>query len=459
MEVYKPFFWEKEKQIPGSNVRYLVRLQDHPLKNESNEVDATMFLYSYIRQPQEAGRPVIFAYNGGPGAASSWVHLGLLGPKRLKLENFLKQEGRAGWRLEDVQDTILEQADLVLIDPVGTSFSVILKDSARKRYYSTLGDAKSFSDLIETWLEENGRKEAPVYLLGESYGTIRNVVLADVLPDWINLRGIISIGTSLNVGAAPLPVEPNVRRLAANAAACWYHFHQEEISEEEFIRQADVFAYGEYAHALLMGNRLEKDAFDRTVKQLSYYSGLDEAFLREHKLRYTEPEFLTRLCPGKVISTYDSRLTLPFSPEQFNPDMMNSLEHEPFMTRIGDSYEEAIEKYLKEELCIPENRTYNPEPMLDIALGWDYANAPKSTMELPVELMKNRKELNFLFVAGYYDLQSTFDFLTYYLSQYDLPSDRTFVRVYQSGHASYVGDGNAEAITQDIRKLIDHTKK
>lgn len=453
-QTYTPFSWEAEKEIPETDIRYVVRLKDYPLFDETGEMDACMFSYSYIRRPEDSKRPVIFAYNGGPGAASSWVHLGLLGPRKLELEDFLEKEGRAGWKLADNPDTILDSADVVLIDPVGTSFSVITKGEARSRYYTTTGDARTFVDFIENWLKENHRERSPIYLLGESYGTIRNVAVADLLPETIHLKGIISIGTSLNVGAAPLPVEPNVRRLAANAAACWYHFHQEEMKEETFLKEADAFAYGPYAHALLMGSRLPKEERDEVAEKLAYYSGMDKAFLKEHGLRYTEPEFLTRVYPGKVISTYDSRLTLPFDPKDFNPDMLNSMDNEPFMTRVGDSFDEAIAKYLKEELAVPEGRTYNPEPLMDIALGWNYRDMKKSTMDLPVELMKRREDLKFFFVAGYYDLQSTFDFLTYYLSQYDLPEERTLVKVYQSGHASYVGGNNAEEITEDIRKLM-----
>lgn len=453
-EKYTPFYWEKETRIPDTDITYKVCLKDYPLTDETGETDAVMFTYSYIRQPQDAARPVIFAYNGGPGAASSWVHLGLLGPRTLMLDDFLKSDKQAAWSLEDNRSSILSDADIVLIDPVGTSYSLILKESARKRYYSTTGDAESFVSLITSWLKEHHREEAPIYLLGESYGTIRNVVLADLLPENVHLKGIISIGTSLNVGAGPLPVEPNVRRLAANAAACWYHFHQGEMPEEEFIRQADDFAYGEYAHALLMGSRMEEDDREAVAEKLAYYSGMNKEFLLDHNLRYSEPEFLTRLYPHKVISTYDSRLTLPFEMEDFNPDMLNSLDNEPFMTRVGDSFDEAIAKYLKEELMIPEGRTYNPDDTLEIALGWAYGDNKKSTMDLPVELMQTRKDLRILFVAGYYDLQSTFDFLTYYLSQYDLPKDRTFVKVYQAGHASYVGGNNTAEITEDIRKLL-----
>lgn len=451
---YDSFYWEKEKSIPGTDIHYLVRMEDFPLTDETGDTDAVMFSYSYIRQPSDGSRPVIFAYNGGPGAASIWVHLGLLGPRRLTMEDFLEKQGQAGWKLTDNRESILDTADIVLIDPVGTSFSLILKEDAKKRYYSTAEDARAFVCLITAWLKKNGRETSPVYLLGESYGTIRNVVLADLLPDSVQLKGIISIGTSLNVGAAPLPVEQNVRRLAANAAACWYHYHQGEMSEEEFIKEADEFAYGPYAHALLMGSRLDGDELEETVKKLAYYSGMQEDFLRENRLRFTEADFLTGLCPGQVISAYDSRLTLPLDGQEAAPDGLNNMEYEPFMTRVGNSYDEAIAQYLKEELAVPEARTYNPENMYDIAMGWEYADYPKSTMDLPVELMKSKKDLRFLFVAGYYDLQSTFDFLTYYLSQYDIPKERALVKVYQSGHASYVGGDNADRITEDIRNMI-----
>ena len=95
-QTYTPFSWEAEKEIPETDIRYVVRLKDHPLFDETGEMDACMFSYSYIRRPEDSKRPVIFAYNGGPGAASSWVHLGLLGPRKLELEDFLEKEGRAG---------------------------------------------------------------------------------------------------------------------------------------------------------------------------------------------------------------------------------------------------------------------------------------------------------------------------------------------------------------------------
>ena len=245
MSEFIPYRWEAEKIAP-SGLRYRVRLADHVLTGTDGKAEATMFSWSYLAQGGGSRRPVVFAYNGGPGAASAWLHMGLLGPVLAQLPEYpdgLSHPAR--FELTPNPDFLLDQCDIVLIDPVGTGWAQLLDENAASRHYSTAGDARDFVDFICAWLAESGRENAPVYLLGESYGTIRNVALADVLPETVDLRGIIHVGTSLNVGArTTLLVEPNVRRLGANAAVCWYHHHQDECSCEDFVAQAMDFAYG-----------------------------------------------------------------------------------------------------------------------------------------------------------------------------------------------------------------------
>lgn len=270
MSEFSPYRWEAEKIAP-SGLRYRVRLADHVLAGPDGKAEATMFSWSYLGQGGGSRRPVVFAYNGGPGAASAWLHMGLLGPVLAQLPEYpdgLSHPAR--FELTPNPDLLLDQCDIVLIDPVGTGWARLLDESTAKRHYSTAGDARDFSDFICAWLAENGRQHAPVYLLGESYGTIRNVALADVLPETVDLRGIIHVGTSLNVGArTTLLVEPNVRRLGANAAVCWYHHHQDECSREDFVAQAMDFAYGDYARALLLGNRLNEAERESVLERLS----------------------------------------------------------------------------------------------------------------------------------------------------------------------------------------------
>ncbi len=527
MSEFVPYYWEGQKQT-SQGLHYRVRLAEHVLyaapeanvlgeekttgeamKSRGAEAkkmdgedwvrmdsacelsrtpEATMFSYSYMAEqsmvvqgtmttkeagstsdtaPRTKDRPVIFAYNGGPGAASAWLHMGLLGPVLADVPGYPNAlENPAKYTLEPNPDFLLDEYDIVLIDPVGTGWARLLNEGAASRHYSTAGDARDFADFICTWLRKNNREKSPVYLMGESYGTIRNVALADVLPESVDLRGIIHIGTSLNVGArTTLPVEPNVRRLGANAAVCWYHHHQEECERETFVKAAMDFAYGDYAHALLMGNRLPKESRKSVLERLSAFTGMDPGFLEEHHLRFGEVDFLLGCCPGAVVSTYDGRLLYrPKATEKYSENTMEGadiiepdMKQDAFMAAVGPVYDRALSDYIACELC-PPNREMATD-MMNIALQWDYRSYGKDTLTLPLELMARRTDLRMLFINGYYDLQSTFDFVTYYLSQFDLPEDRVHHAVLPSGHASYVGDGMVEKMTAEIRAFIEQDGK
>lgn len=461
MKEYIPYIWEVEK-VTGRGLRYQVRLAEHVLRDENGVPEATMFSYSYTAAEAESDRPVVFAYNGGPGAASAWLHMGLLGPVLARLPGYpdtLEQPTR--FELVENPDFLLDTCDIVLIDPVGTGWAQLLEEAPAPKHYSTGGDARDFADFICAWLAQFGRTDAPVYLLGESYGTIRNVALADALPETVNVRGVIHIGTSLNVGArTQLCVEPNVRRLGANAAVCWYHHHQAECSREEFIAQAMDFSYGDYAHALLLGNRLPETERRSVAERLSYFTGLSVDFLWEKGLRFGEVDFLVRAVPGAVVSTYDARLLYrPRHGETYSENVMDSagiiepdMDQDAFMAAVGPVYDAALAQYISEELCPPQRSMASD--MLDIGRRWDYRGYDKDTLTLPVELMARRPDLKMLFINGYYDLQSTFDFVTYYLSRFDLPAERICHAVLPSGHASYVGDGMVQAVTGQVRDFI-----
>mgnify|MGYP000192334630 CR=1 FL=1 len=461
MEGFRPFHWEEKKQA-SSGAEYLVRIGDFVLADENGEPEATMYSYSYIGLPEEKEKPVVFAYNGGPGAASSWLHMGILGPKIIEIPGYPEVKRPADFTFGENEDFLIDTCDLVLIDPVGTGYTQVIKEGAEDKYYAVGSDGEAFARFIADWLQKNDRHDAPVYLLGESYGTIRNVVLADLLPESVNLKGIISVGTSLNVGArGSLPVEPNVRRLGANAAGCWYHYHQKDYREEDFIAEAMGFAYGEYAKALLMGSRLPKAQQEEVLDKLAFYSGLEKELLRKQNLRFNEMDFMTRLCPGCFVSMYDSRMTLPLeddpaSGEKANVDIvLPKEEQEPFMSCIGTSIDRCLEQYYDEELERPSGRNYQNETMA-IGVGWDYGSYKKDTLALPEELMREKKGLRFLFVNGRFDLSSTFDFMTYYLSQYDLPKDRIAVKVIESGHASYIGEGKAKELSEAVRAFVEN---
>lgn len=156
---------------------------------------------------------------------------------------------------------------------------------------------------------------------------------------------------------------------------------------------------------------------------------------------------------------YDARMTLPLERNGSLANLENAdivevdFNQEPFISCIGSSIDDCIKKYYDEELARPEERDYQSDT-LSIGMRWDYRSYQKDTLKLPVDLMKENENLRILFVNGRYDLSSTFDFVTYYLSQYDLPKDRIAHEVLESGHASYIGDGNAAALSQLVREFI-----
>ncbi|MCC8067907.1 MAG: hypothetical protein LIO94_12535 [Clostridiales bacterium] len=444
------FYYEKESTHSLSGIRFKTEIKEYLFRDAEGMPEASLYSYSYIEKPTHPDKPVMFCYNGGPGASSSWVHMGLLGPKQVTFPDH--PEGKR-IKYGENGNFILDCCDLVMINPPGTKYTFI-KENVESKYYNTVGDAEAVGTFICDWLKKHRREEAPVYLLGESYGTLRNLAVAKILTNKVNFSGIVSIGTSFNVGSpTTMLVEPNVRRLGANAACCWYHFHRDELDQRQFIAEAMNFSYGEYAHALLMGKRLPDKEFESTLEKLHYYTGLEKELLREGNLRFDEITFLTKLIPGQLVSAYDSRMTRPLLEEMTAEQWEEEIASEPFFAFADNAITAALERYTKEDLEEPKEHSTEYD-MLQIALKWDYKALKDDTLTLPVELMEGNEKLRFFFVAGYYDLQSTFDFVTYYLGRYNLPMDRITFRIYDSGHASYAGGNAANEICEDIRSFI-----
>lgn len=456
MKEFQPFRFEKESIHVLSRINFRTVVGDYVFYDAAGRPEASLYSYAYIAQPEQADRPVLFGYNGGPGAASSWVHMGLLGPKQVTFPNYPEDENGVPVYGEN-KNFLLDCCDLVLIDPPGTGYAFV-RDDVQKKYFNTAGDAQAVSDFVVAWLREHGRQNAPVYLLGESYGTIRNLAVADRLIDKVQLAGIISIGTSFNVGSpTTMLVEPNVRRLGANAACCWYHLHQGEMPQRQFVQEAMDFAYGKYAHALLLGSRLPAEEFEQVLEKLHRYTGLDRDILRKGGLRFDEMTYLTKMLPGRLVSAYDSRMTRTLKGDMTEEEWNREIFSEPFFAFADGAISDALARYTEMDISRPEGRETG-ENILQIALDWDYAAMEKDTLTLPTELMERSSALRFFFVAGYYDLQSTFDFVAYFLGRYALPAERVKFCVYDTGHAAYVGGDAAEKVCGDIRCFITGQK-
>lgn len=454
MKAFEPFRFEKEKIDTSSQIKFKTVAEDYLFYDEGGNPEASLYSFSYIAKSMNKDRPVMFCYNGGPGASSSWVHMGLLGPKLVTFPDY--PDGKNAVYGEN-ENFLIDCCDLVMINPPGTEYTFVRED-AEDKYFNTARDAAAVASFIEDWLKKYNRLSSNVYLLGESYGTIRNLAVADVLSSDVSLEGIVSIGTSFNVGSpTTMLVEPNVRRLGANAACCHYHHHRDEMPLSEFVSEAMNFAYGDYAHALLMGSRLPSDEFESTLEKLSYYTGLEKELLRANGLRFDEITYLTSMMKGKIISTYDSRLTRTLDKELTAEEWNSTIAEDPFIVYADNEIKNALLKYIEEDIDAPKDRTQE-KSMYQIAMKWNYMAFEKDTLVLPSELAEKNKRLRFFFAAGYYDLQSTFDFVTYFLGRYSLPKERVSFKVYESGHAAYVGGFSASLLSEDIRSFIKSDK-
>lgn len=446
--ITEPFSWQKEDVIPSSGLKYRVKTADYILKDDEGNFEGSMFSYSYIRLPEDKSRPVAFAYNGGPGSNSKWVHLGFLAPKVLKIPGYPETENPAKAILTDNTNCLLDTCDIVRINPVGTAYTESCDKS--KKFFGTAGDADAFVSFICDWLKENEREDSPVYLVGESYGTIRNLAIGDRLPDSVNLKGIVHIGVSFNVGSkTQFFVEPNVRRLGLNAVVCWYYLHQNEMPKDEFIKEAMDFAYTDYAHALLVGNNLNDEEKRAVAEKLHRYTNLNTEFLIEHKLRFSETDFIMNAIPERVVSVYDARVSI--EKRMIDPEK-DLYSQEPFLVKIGTRIEDCMAEYEK-GLGLPEGR--QALNLYEIAGNWDYASYDKDTLRLSEELLKNKPELRMMFINGYYDTLSTFDFVKLLFAQLDLPRDRAVEKFYESGHTVYIGEPTDELIN-DIRDFVNY---
>lgn len=448
MELYRRVC-EKKLSLRGQEVAYRVTAEDFPLTNAQGVLEATLFSYSYVRQPEDPDRPVLFIYNGGPGADSAYLHLGIMGPRRLALSD---EGDPLDPGLRDNEACLLDRCDLVMIDPVGAGYACLLDPQAAERYYETGGDAASFVRLMESWIDRHSRWRSPVYLVGESYGTIRNVAIADQLSQAVRLKGIVSIGTSINHGMPELQVEPNVRKFASYAAAAWFHYPEGKPALEEHLRQAEDFAYTDYAKALLWGSLLPEEERRTILERLSWFTGMSREYLLQNRLRIDLGSYLSSLCPGRTVGYYDAR----YSKEASGPVPMDQngapLISDAFVEKTSPLYANSLRRYLREELELDPGRPYQNN-MEAIGRAWSYDRFGKDVMKLLEQELALRKDLRIMFVNGAYDMLSTAGFVRYYMAQYDIPPERSMVRVYESGHMTYVGK-SFQALGADLRRFI-----
>lgn len=440
----------------GTSIEYTATVGEFLQRDENDAVTASLFATSYVREnvDDRAARPVLFLWNGGPGAASIWLQFGAFGPQRVDLPEDVDADILPPFRLLDNGRTILDVADLVFVDPIGTGYSRRIGDGPAE--FTPASDAKSAADLIRAWLRAHGRENSPRYVLGESYGTIRAVLVADELKDDLPLDGIYLFGQGVNL------VETTQRagnvvgyatNLPALAAIAWYHgrVHPRYRDVTRLIDEAWTFGMKDYLPALVRGGDLPERERRRIARRLEELSGISAEWYLENGLAISKPRFRREFLKdrGLTIGFYDGRYTAPLpAPGEPLPDPSWKFR-DAFVTLAAEHYKTTLAVTLDEE-----HLAFDPQAS---RFDWSAPATPFADYNYAAVLarvMQAQPCLRLAIGTGIYDTTTTVGPARYLVARSALPRERTSLHQYEGGHMAYSSVPALEALAGDVRALL-----
>ncbi|CAL1691481.1 hypothetical protein MMB232_01622 [Brevundimonas subvibrioides] len=468
VEVAAPVVTRHETSIRGQRIAYTATAGETLLRNDRDEPTAAIYSFAYVKTGGERDRPVMFVFNGGPGSSSIWLHMGVVGPRRVQLDREVNPSNVPPFGVVDNPDSLLDVTDLVFIDPVGTGFSRIVGVGKPENFYGIDEDAESVAQFIELWLTRNNRWNAPKYLMGESYGSARAALLPRALmggPTYggvmrgITVDGIILLGSSLN-GAGTAGLSPSLAaslNLPAMAATAWAHqrIDRRGLTIEAFDAEVTRFSSTDYLAALekAAAGTLGDAERNAVAGRLSAYTGLPaEAWLPG--LVMSTKAFSQQLlaADGLTVGLYDGRYTLPSAHDGGEP-----VADDPAMGRYVPGFISAFHQMLAEDLKVQEDRPYGAIVWRNLLSAWNWqrTGVPEGQSfagDLATAMRRNG-DLRVLVASGYFDMVTTPAAAHDALNKAGVPTDRLTLRNYESGHMLYLGD-TAAAFSDDVRALI-----
>ena len=405
-------------------------------------------------------RPVTFSFNGGPGSSSVWLHLGVLGPRRVVMGDAGALTGPP-YDLTDNEFTLLADSDLVFIDPVSTGYSRVTDGEKPGEFHGFTRDIESVGDFIRLWVSRAGRWLSPKFLVGESYGTTRAAGLSGYLQQrhGLFLNGIMLVSSILDfstVDFTPGHDLPYVVHLPTQAATAWYHGALTgDRSLTDVLAAAEAFADGEYAAALHLGSRLDNATRVAIARQYADLSGLSVDFIQRCDLRVTLARFRKELLRERGVSV--GRLDSRFTGLDRDSGGAES-EFDPSMSAILGPYSAAMNHYVRAELAFESDLPY--EILTARVRPWSYKefeNRHVRVSDTLREAMHHNPHLKVLVASGYYDFATPYHATRHTLDHLALhPSLRGNVRetFYEAGHMMYVHQPSLEALARDLREFI-----
>ncbi|HEX8737190.1 MAG TPA: hypothetical protein VF721_17795 [Pyrinomonadaceae bacterium] len=433
-----------------------------PIRNaQTGEAEARIFFMAYTLENPPANRPLMFSFNGGPGSASVWLHMGALGPKRVKmLDDGLMPP--PPYQMEDNEATWLTETDLVFVDTVGTGYSRATKPEFGAKFFSVNGDIESVGEFIRMYLGRYERWSSPLFLVGESYGTTRVSGLSNHLFErGIGLNGILLVSTVMNFQTIRFAENndlPLVLILPSYATTAWYHKRlsppMQAKTVKEIAQEAENFAMNEYLPALVRIDRLSAAERANLAEKFSQFTGLSREFIERNNFRVDLGEFNKELLRDRRRTTgrLDSRFT------GIDRDAAgDNAESDPSMNAIRPPYTSVFNDYVRRELNFKSDLEYY---ILGGGVGnwnWNTDNGYADTsMRLKAAMSKN-PYMKVLLANGYYDMATPFFAAEYTVSAMNLdPQLRQNVTFtyYEAGHMMYIEKNSLRKLKEDAAAFI-----
>lgn len=458
-----------EIRIGDRTIKYTATAGTMLMKNDQGKPHALFGYTAYVEDGGDpARRPLMFAYNGGPGSASIWLHMGVLGPQRAVVAD--GAFGPAGpFKRVSNGYSILDETDLVMIDPVGTGFAKPVGEGKPEDFWGVDQDIASVSKFIVQYVTENGRWASPKYVLGESYGGMRTGGVSYYLLKNHNmaLNGVILVSPFMEMatGFAGLGIDlPHVMFLPTFASTAWYHgaLRTKPENLERFLAEVQRFAVQEYAPALLAGRNLSPEARQSVLSKLSGYTGLSEDYWDRANLRISEGRFTQELMRehGVTVGRVDSR----FAGDSINK-LAESAVYDPFTSAIGPAFLAAFMDYYRSDLKVEESSDYVVSGGFFREWDWRHKQPDLERFPLPfpntaVDLtyaMKQNPAMKVLVQQGYYDLATPHFATEYVLDHMDLTDElrrNISLKNYEAGHMMYIHEPSLVQFKRDLAEFI-----
>lgn len=447
--------------VGGKTISYTAIAGMMPIKNREGEVEARMFFTSYSLDGGGPSRPLTFSFNGGPGSASVWLHMGAIGPKRVKM-NADGSMPAPPFQLVDNEGTWLTKSDLVFIDPVGTGYSRAARPELGQRFFGLQGDIESVGEFIRMYLTRYERWTSPLFLAGESYGTTRASALSGYLIDrGIAFNGIMLISTIMNFETTAFAAGndlPYALFLPSYTATAWYHkklssdMQSKPISR--VVAEAEAFASGDYTMALEKGTRLTPQERTEAINKLSKFTGLDPKFLDYANLRVNLNLFRKELLrtDRRSIGRLDSRF------KGYDSNIASdSPDYDASEATIRPPYTSTFNNYVRTSLGYKTDLEYY---ILGGGIGpWNWGtnnNYVDTSTALRNALAKN-PYLKVFVASGYYDMATPYYAVDYTLSHISIDPKllKNFsTSYYEAGHMMYIDEKSLMKLHSDVEKFM-----